>query len=103
MHTSQREVMELLAAALSDLNEQLPESAQLGLGENAPLLGDGGGLDSLAMINLVAAIEEKIEARYNIYVAVSSQDVAAEGEDPWQTVGTMANFLTRRINASLGA
>jgi acyl carrier protein len=69
----------LLYASLAELNEQLPPNAQLALSPETSLLPGTGGLDSLGVVNLMAAIEEKIEGKYGITVSLGEVDRVGAG------------------------
>lgn len=92
MHVTRSDILELLYACLADLNEQLPPASHFQASPDTVLISDRGGLDSLGMVNLVAGIEEKLEARYNLRVTLPTDEKSGD-DDPWRTVGTLADFV----------
>jgi acyl carrier protein len=98
MRTNRDEILAMLYSCLSELNEQLAADAQLPLAEDTAFFSDTRGLDSLGMVNFVSAIEEKIEAQFGQRIALPSTGPEQAGDDPWRSVGELADFLTDLIN-----
>ena len=100
MKVTKNDVLELLYESIKELNEMLPATAQLAPKAETSLLSDSGGLDSLGMVNLVSSIEDKVQQRYGRSISLNNPaDVFSDENDPWRNVGTLAEFVTDRINA----
>jgi len=76
------ELKQLLIATLS-LEEETPET----IADDAPLFGEGLGLDSIDALELAVAIER----RYG--VAIPDAEVAKEA---FRSVAALADFITSR-------
>lgn len=98
---NRNDVLQLLYACLTEVNEQRPVGSRLSLSEKTSLFGRSGGLDSLGYINLVAEIEQKIEERYQLQVVLPNSDTFEASCDPWRDIGSLADYLVARINAPL--
>jgi acyl carrier protein len=79
-----REIVDILAATL-----QLGEKAQR-FDANTPLLGSIAELDSMAVVGVITALEE----RYGF--VVDDDEISA---DTFQTVGSLHEFVERKLSS----
>jgi len=100
MQISKAEILKILYQAIGELNEQFQDCAQIVVSENTILLGEGGQLDSLGVVNFVIAIEERIEARFGVFFAVPVETLSMGSEDPWRSIGSLADYLAKQLNDS---
>ena len=96
-------LIQLLYSAVDDVNQQLPRAKRLDKSLDAPLSGEGGRLDSLGLVNLLFATEQKLESEFN--ASVTLMDDAAMGADanPFRTLGTMADHVAAVLEKKLNA
>ena len=97
MNIDRTEIYHLLCESVAEVNEQLPPDKELALAEDTSLLPGSSGLDSLATVNLQAAIEERLETRLGSALSLAEETEFAEGVDPWSSIGSLADFLATRI------
>lgn len=76
------DVKTLLADVLS-----LSESTRRGLSEQTALLGNLPELDSMAVVNLITALEERFG------ITIDDDEI---GASTFATVGTLADFVRRK-------
>lgn len=84
------EVAVIVRAAIEQLNGTLPAKRAVDSAEDTVLLGDGGRLDSMGLVLLIAAIEEMVEQTW--HARISLMDVVIDEARVPRTVGD----LTRR-------
>lgn len=80
---------------LEEVKDVLSSVLELGerrnaLAEDTALLGSLPELDSMAVVNLIAALEE------HFGIAINDDEISA---DVFQTVGTLAAFVIRKTDA----
>lgn len=97
MAATRQDILQIVLNGVREFNELQPPASRLPLTEDTALLGHDHALDSLGIVNLVAAIEDGVQARYGIAISLTPDGNAAE--DPWRTVGTLADFITSRLDA----
>jgi hypothetical protein len=90
-------VLQLLSRAVGELNQQLPRDQRVQAEPGARLFGNGGPLDSLGLINLVVITEEMVQRDLGQEVSLS-EHLQAEDENPFATVDTFADLLTRELD-----
>ncbi len=83
----------MIYSAIDEVNERLPAEERLDKSIDTILFGESGRLDSLGLVNLIVAIEQKIEEEYGITVVL-----AEEGElgdmTPFTTTGKLVNHVS---------
>lgn len=90
--------MDLVAAAVADLNESLPEGVPVERGRETPLYGGNGVLDSLALVRLVLELEERIKDRYGVAVSLADERAISQKKSPFRTVGSLADYIGARLD-----
>lgn len=91
------QILNLLRESVAEVNEQLPPGSELVFAEDTSLQPGASGLDSLGTVNLHAAIEERLESQTGVSLSLAEETESFAGEDPWHSVGALADFLTERV------
>lgn len=90
--------LELIFASIDELNLELEENEKITKTEETNLFGSGDSLDSLALINLITIIEEKIEEETGEYISLADEKAMSLDESPFKTVTTLKNYINSLIN-----
>ena len=92
-------ILRLVYESIDEVNRQFAQPQRLAKTPDTRLLGDGGQLDSLGFVNLVAAIEERCEATFGVSVSLTSgsQDSA---DDRFDSVASVTDYLQRLLKAN---
>jgi len=90
--------LELIFASIDELNLDLEENEKITKTEETNLFGSGDSLDSLALINLITIIEEKIEEETGEYISLADEKAMSLDESPFKTVTTLKNYINSLIN-----
>jgi hypothetical protein len=80
---------EIVDEALQEVEGMLPPGIVLGTGPEVPLAGPEGPLDSLGIVNLVAAAEEAAARRGIGHLGLMEALGLPLEESPFRTVGTL--------------
>lgn len=97
MHYSIDQIIASIYLAIDEINKQSPAHAQLSKESTTILLGDGGILDSLGLINLIVCIEEKIVFEIGRQVILLDEESLMNPEGPYRSVGSLASWILSRI------
>lgn len=89
--------LELVYKAIDEVNAQNPDAPQIEKGPETALLEEGSGVDSLALVNLVVAIEQVVYDETGESISVAEESVVSSTDSPFRTVGTLADHLERLI------
>lgn len=87
-------VTQAIFQAIDELNEQLPSEKNLNKSEATVLFGQIGGLDSLALANLIVAAEQCIEDEFGVSIILADEKAMSQRNSPFRTVGTLVNYAS---------
>lgn len=85
--------LKLINEAVTELNENLDEQVNLDLGEEAPLYGKDGSLDSLSLVSLILLVEERVQDTFGRPVAIVDDRAMSQFRSPFRNVGTLADYV----------
>lgn len=88
---------EVVTAAIVELNDET-DGPVLGSSPDTALLGEGGGIDSLALVNLVILIERIAEEGGGKMIVVADESVFDPETNPFGTVGTLTAHVQRLLD-----
>ncbi|MFQ5823908.1 MAG: acyl carrier protein [bacterium] len=89
--TKNSKLIQAIFSAIDEVNLQLPKEQHLEKSIETGLVDTSGKLDSLGLINLIVAIEQKIEEEFE--VAITLVD-GSHNNSPFRTVGTLADYIS---------
>ncbi|RYE74807.1 MAG: acyl carrier protein [Myxococcales bacterium] len=86
-------VLSLVVQAAEELNPSLDEAIATHLGEEAPLYGRDGVLDSLDLVSLILLVEEKTAEALGTPVTLTSDRALSSFRSPFRTVGSLTDYV----------
>ena len=93
---TKEKIFEIVEDAFKEVCEINNISIKEEINMKTPLYGDRGYLDSLGLVNLIAAIEERLTDRgWNITIA--SEKAFSRRISPFLTIGTLVKFIKELI------
>jgi D-alanine--poly(phosphoribitol) ligase subunit 2 len=87
------EVEQILFAAIREINEQLPSSQTIVADKSTLLFGRDGVLDSLTLVNLIVAAEQKVQETLNIAITLADDRAMSQKNSPFKSVESLANYI----------
>jgi acyl carrier protein len=87
-------VLRAVFKAIDDVNELLASENQLAKSPATALVGPDTVLDSMAFVNLIAAVEERIEEMLGTTICLADQ-AGGINIEAFRTVGTLADYISR--------
>ena len=88
-----KDIFDAIYQTIDEVNRQLPSGARLVKSEQTVLMGEGGVLDSLGLITLLVGIEEALQSKFGIQIALLEEDVLANSNGPYHTIGSLVNWI----------
>lgn len=89
----QERVLQVIFDGIDAANQVLPREARLPKAEQTVLMGAAGGLDSLGMVNLIVAIEQKIEEEFGVTLNLADDGAMSLTDNPFATVASLAGHV----------
>lgn len=84
-------VLDLIYDCVDEINEE--QSTKLAKAEDEILFGSGGKLDSLGLVNLIVAIEGRIEDDFDESVTIADEKAMSMKNSPFRTIGTLGKYV----------
>jgi len=93
----------LAESAIRQQDLLLIEPIDLSRGEESPLYGIDGTLDSLTLVSIIVDIEEKIRRQYGVEVHLADTTDLPPSATPFSTLGTLVAYVVDRLSPALNA
>lgn len=61
------------------------------------LYGEKGALDSMALVNLLADIEDALAAQYHVSIALADEKAMSAKNSPYRSVTSLADAVIERL------
>lgn len=90
------ETLSLIQRAIQDFNDQNLEEEHLVDTPEAPLFGKEGKLDSLGLVNLILAVEERISNELDLNITLADERAMSRKNSPFRTVQSLADYVAER-------
>ena len=90
--TDSDQIASVIYDAIDELNQQRPESAHLPKTLQTALFGNSGQLDSLALINLIVAVEDKFENEFGYSISLTEEWARSHQINPFRSVKTLIDY-----------
>ena len=87
-------IIQVIFSAIDEINQQLPKEQRLEKSIDAVLFGRSGKLDSLGLVNLIVATEQKIEEQFGVTMNLADERTMALENSPFETVRTLADHIS---------
>jgi acyl carrier protein len=94
-------VISVISEAVAELNEQRRRSEQLVDDPTTLIVGADSQLDSLGFVNLIFALEQKIEDSFDTSLALSDELVLDGDQSAFQTLGALAEFVHSMLDRKM--
>lgn len=91
------QIEDLVADTIVEFNRQLPADKEIASGMDVIVLGEGGTLDSLSVINLLIAVEQNVQDRCGCYVDLLAEATGENGSTNLATVQGLVDFITLHV------
>lgn len=98
---NKEKVTKAIYGAVDDVNKLLPRQSRLVKSPDSVIIGRSGKLDSLGLVNMIVAVESKIRAEFGISINLAEAGVMSQDKGPLRTIGTLANYVTARLEENL--
>jgi acyl carrier protein len=102
MVATKDKVVQVILDGIEAANQVLPREAQLRKSEDTVLMGEAGELDSLRLVNLIVAIEQRIEEEFGVTVNLAEDEAMSLKANPFATVATLTDYIAAVLERKQG-
>lgn len=64
---------------------------------DTPLYGEGGLLDSMALVNLIADVEEALSEKFDLSIALADEKAMSAKKSPYRSVASLTDAVLERM------
>jgi acyl carrier protein len=89
----ENQVDQILFAAIEEINQQLPSNQTIKADKSTMLFGKEGVLDSLTLVNLIVAAEQKVQEILNIAITLADERAMSQKNSPFKSVESLASYI----------
>ena len=86
-------VLESVYAAIDDLNARRSGSPELEKQPETQLFGQGSKLDSMGLVTLIVATEQKIAKDFGVALTLANEKALSLRNSPFRTIGTLSEYI----------
>lgn len=91
-------VMRLIYQAIDEFNLQHPPEERLQKSAESVLFGPSGRLDSLGLVDLILAVEQKIAEELDVAVTLADEKAMSQKRSPFRTVGSLVDYICHLLD-----
>ncbi len=87
-----------LYSAIDQVNQHLPLEMRLAKSPSQALMGSGSKLDSIALVNLIVAIEQSLQDSLGVPLFIADERAFSLTHSPFRDVQSLAQYIQELIN-----
>lgn len=99
---TKEKAIQLLFRAVDEVNRMMPKQKRLKKSEDTVLFGRSAALDSLGLVNLIVAAEEKIKEECAVALSLADERSISAEDSPFRTIGTFAEYIALLLEENTG-
>ncbi len=93
-------IEKIIVEALEEINDDLESEALEDPNRETKLFGEGGALDSLALVSVITEIEEAVHEEFDKHITIADEKAMSLKHSPFSTVGTLTDYVETLLAAS---
>ena len=90
---SRETILRTIFQAVDDYNAGESENHRVDKSEAVVLLGTDGRLDSLGLVNLIVAVEQRLEEDFGVAVTLADEKAFSRKHSPFRTLGSLTDYV----------
>jgi acyl carrier protein len=99
--TGEAQIEALIVRTLGELDEQgVVDLDGAEVDRDTELFGEGGLLDSVGLVSLVVAVEQKLEDELGLQVGLADERALSQRSSPYRTISTLAAYAAGATSPS---
>ena len=95
----EKEILDIIYASIDEFN-QINSDIKLEKNKDTQLYSKKGKLDSLGLVNLILAIEDKLYEKTAIKISLADDKAFSESSSPFFDVKSLEQFIHKKIDES---
>jgi acyl carrier protein len=93
-------VREVVLAAIDEINETLPGDRKLTKQPETRLFGRGSTLDSLGLVSLIVAVEQRLGEEFGLALTLADEKALSRASSPFRSIDSLTSYVLEVIRQS---
>lgn len=93
------QVLACIFEAMDEVVGLHPQYGPLEKAPDTPLFGSASRLDSLGLVNLIVAVEERLHKTLGVSLTLADERAMSRRQSPFRTVSSLAEYIDERMGA----
>ena len=90
-------VQRVLFDAIDEINDALPDDRKLRKQPETRLFGGESTLDSLGLVNLIVAIEQRLDEDLGLALTLADEKALSRKASPFRSIDSLANYVLELV------
>lgn len=86
-------LLQTVLAALKSLGSEFGNESLLNATEETRLMGEKSGIDSMALVTIIAEIEAVLEEKQGLRLVLADERAMSQVRSPFRRVGTLVDYI----------
>ena len=99
MDNNKNEIIKIIIKVASNIVGT--ENDETRFDSNSNIFGENAPFDSLEFVNLIVGVEQDIEENYNMSITLADEKAMSEKENPFKTIGSLADYIVVILDEKL--
>jgi len=91
------ELHQIVLEAVDEFNRGQIEAERIRSDSEVVLVGEGGQLDSMGLVTLIIAVEQKVQQQFGRAVALADEKAFSQKHSPFRTLDTLTAYIGARL------
>lgn len=91
------DIERIVFTAVGELNATLPGDKHVPAEGGTRLLGEGGRLDSIGLVDLILSVEQKVQDAAGIGITVADEKAFSQEQSPFLTLDTLTDYVAALV------
>ena len=93
------DIEKLVFAAAEELNASLPEDRRIPVEAETRLIGEGGRLDSIGLVDLILSVEQKVGDAGGGAITIADEKAFSQKRSPFLSLGTLTDYVATLVES----
>jgi acyl carrier protein len=97
--TTRERILAAVLASIDELNAQRSPESRIARSPDTVLFGRSGLLDSMGLVNLIIATEQRIEDEFGVALTLADEHAVSMKRSPFRTIETLSTYIAERLRS----
>ncbi len=98
---NREDIERVVFGSVAELNASLPEKKRLPAAADTRLIGEGGRLDSIGLVDLILSVEQGINEAGGGALTIADEKAFSQAQSPFLSLGSLTDYVTSLVNAGV--